>query len=412
MIVVSRLRAVIGLGLAQLRYDRLRTVFAVLGITLAVLATTLLAGTGIGVVETGERMFDASGRDLWVTGGAVSLAPGSVGGFENPLHDAHRLATDIESHDDVATAVPMAFQTVYVSPDGEEFTTIVGTGAPARGGSVEITEGREFSGRDPHYGGGTYNGTMLHEVVIGEETAETLGVGVGDTLYIGGTIASARQHEFTVVGISPTFSRFLGTRTAVLPLSELQEVTGTTGSDAATMIAISLESDARTTASRVEAELQEQYPAYHVRTNEEQLRATLRDQAVVIASGGCLVVLAVVSGAALTVNLLMSIVYHQRRELSALKALGSSTSTLVGVVFVQAIGLGILGGLLGVSLTYPAAAGLNALAARLVGFEGVVRMPRWVLLSGFAIALVMSLLGALAAGLRVSRLSPLDGLAD
>lgn len=406
----SRIRAVIGIGIAQLRHDRARTVFAVIGITLAVLATTLLAGAGIGVVETGEQMFSDSGRDLWLTGGAVRLAPGSVGGFENPVQNSHRIAAEIDEREDVATAVPMAFQTVYVSDDGEEFTTIVGTGGPARGGSVTITKGEHFSRISPHYANGTYEGPMLHEVVIDKQTAESLNVDVGDTLYIGGTTSSARQHEFTIVGISPTFSKFLGTQTVVLPLSEMQEVTGTTGSDSATMISISLTDNAKATAPQVEQELQEQYPQYEIRTNKEQLQKTLRDQAVILASGGSLVVLAVVSGAALTVNLLISVVYHQRQELAALKALGSSTSTLVGVVFVQALGLGILGGLLGLLLTYPAVTGLNAIAGMVVGFENVVRMPRWILLGGFGTALVMSLLGGVAAGVNVSRIKPLDGL--
>ncbi|MFC6723293.1 ABC transporter permease [Halobium palmae] len=406
------MRAVIGIGVAQLRHDKARTVFAVIGITLAVLATTLLAGAGIGVVETGEQMFSDSGRDLWVTGGAVRLAPGSVGGFENPVQDAHQVSAEITARDDVATAVPMSFQTVYVSDEGEEFTTIVGTGGPARGGSVTITEGDHFSRQSPHYANGTYEGPMLHEVVIDKQTAESIDVSVGDTLYIGGTISSARQHEFTIVGISPTFSKFLGTQTVVLPLSEMQEVTGTTESDTATMISVSLTDDAKTTAPQVERELQNQYPQYEIRTNREQLQKTLRDQAVVLASGGSLVVLAVVSGAALTVNLLISVVYHQRQELAALKALGSSTTTLVSVVFVQAIGLGILGGLLGLLLTYPAVTGLNTIAAALVGFENVVQMPRWILLGGFGMALAMSLLGGLAAGTHISQLSPLDGLAE
>jgi hypothetical protein len=77
---------------------------------------------------------------------------------------------------------------------------------------------------------------MSHEVMIDTQTAEQFDVGVGDTLYIGGTLSSARSNEFTVVGISDTFSRFLGTPTVTMPLSELQTVTGTTSTDSATFI--------------------------------------------------------------------------------------------------------------------------------------------------------------------------------
>jgi putative ABC transport system permease protein len=405
---LTRVRGVVGLALAQLRHDRTRTVLAVLGIALAVLATTLLGGVGIGVIETGEEKFDASGRDLWVTGGPVRLAPGTVGGFENTVLDAHQLSAAIESREDVNTAVPMAFQTVYVSTDGENWETVVGAGAPARGGSVQVTRGSEFQHRDVHYADGTYSGPMTHEVIIDDRIAALFNVSVGDSLYIGGTIADARRNEFTVVGVSPTFSRFLGTPTVTLHLSELQEVTGTTAADRASLITVDVAdgADPATVAAAIERE----HPNYDVRTNREQLEATLERQAVILASGGSLVVLALLAGIALTANLMVSVVYQQRRELAALKALGSRTSTLVGVVVVQALCLGVLGGALGVAATIPAATLLDVVAASLVGFENVVRTPQWVLGAGFAIAVPISLVGAAVAGWQVSKLSPIDGM--
>jgi putative ABC transport system permease protein len=408
MRVVSKTRAVIGLGLRQLSHDRGRTLLAVVGICLAVLSMTVLASVGLGVVETGQEKFDASGRDLWVTGGAVRLAPGTVGGIENTVYDAHAMSTDIKSRPEVKTAVPMAFQTVYVSADGSEFETLVGTGAPARGGSVSISEGQGFSSADVHYGDGSYDGPMTHEIVVSPQTAEQFGVGVNDTLYVGGTVGSARRNEFRIVGISPTFSSFLGTSTVILHLSELQEVTGTTGNDRATMITIDLRDNASATA--VAADLERAYPQYDVRTNREQLQATLRRQAVVIAAGVSLVGLAAIAGIALTTNLLLSLVYQQRRTLAALRAQGSTASTLVGAVSVQAACLGVFGGGLGVALTPPILDALNLVASRLVGFEDVVSVHTDVLVAGFAIALVMSLFAAAVAGWRIARLSPLEHL--
>jgi len=406
--VLTKLRAVVGIATQQLRYDRGRTILAILGICLAVLSMTLLGSVGLGVIETGEEKFDASGRDLWVTGGPVQLAPGTVGGFENTVYDAHPMADTIEQREDVNTAVPLAFQTVYVSADGSEFDTLIGTGAPARGGSVQITTGSEFSSRDIHYADGTYNGSMTYEVVISPQTAERYDVGINDTLHIGGSIGSARRNEFRVVGISPTFSRFLGTPTVVLQLSELQEITGTTGNDQATMITVDVSDD--TSVTQVESELQDTYPRYDVRTNREQLQATLERQAVLIAAGGSLVVLAAIAGIALTTNLLLSLVYQQRRTLAALRAQGAAASTLVGVIGTQALLLGIAGGLLGAVLTIPAISGLNIVSEAVVGFEDVVSTQPRILIGGIIVALVIGILGALAAGWRVSRLSPLEQL--
>lgn len=408
MRVFSRLRAISGIALSQLRHNRMRTVLAIVGIALAVLSVTLLGGVGIGVVETGEEQFDASGRDLWVTGGPVQLAPGTVGGFENTLVDAHAVAAAIEANDNVQTAVPMAFQTVYVSTDGNEWETLVGVGAPARGGSVQVTNGTEFQRQDIHYANGTYSGPMTHEVIIDPRTAELLDVSVGDSIYIGGTISSARANQFTIVGISPTFSRFLGTSSVTTHLSELQEVTGTTATDRASLITVSVVDDASPTA--VAAEIETEHPEYEVRTNSEQLAATLERQAVLLASGGSLVVLGVLAGIALTANLMVSVVYQQRQELAALKALGSRTSTLVGVLIVQAVVLGSLGGIVGVVTTLPLAHVLNLVATAIVGFENVVRTPQWLLGAGVGIAIPMSLIGSVLAGWQIATLSPESGL--
>ncbi|KTG09021.1 ABC transporter permease [Haloprofundus marisrubri] len=404
---LTRISGGTSVAIAQLKHERMRTVLAVVGLALAVLAATLLASVGTGVVATGQEKFDTSGRDLWITGGTARLTPGA-GGVENPVMDSHKLQDTLEARDDIHTASPLAFKTVYVGNSTSEFETFVGVGGPARGKSVQITEGEAISQKDIHYANGTYEGPMLNEVVIDRQTANALNVSVGDTIYIGGTLASARQHEFTIVGISPTYSNFLGAPTVVVPLSELQEVTGTTGGDRSTMISVSLTEG--NSPEQVASELEAEYPQYTIRTNQEQFEATLQRQAVVIASGLCLVALAFVAGIALTVNLLLSLVYQQRKQFAAFRALGGSTATLSTVVVAQALILGVLGGILGVALTIPAADLLNVLAAQLVGFEGLVQASDQVLIAGLVLAPVMSVLGSVTAVWRLSRMSPLTHL--
>jgi putative ABC transport system permease protein len=398
---LSRIRAMLGVAGAQLTHDPGRTALAAVGIALAVVATTVLAGVGVGVLATGETKFDAADRDLWVTGGPVRLSPGTVGGIENTVVDAHEVSDDIGVRDDVQTAVPMAFQSVYVSANGSEFETHVGAGAPARGPSVTIQEGRAIEQRDVHYANGTYDGPMTHEVVIDRRTAARFNVSVGDTLYVGGTIQTAREHEFTVVGISPTYSRFLGTPTVTMHLSELQEVTGSTAADRATFITVDVADGEDPEA--VKAALEEEYPEYEIRTNQEQIRSILGDQAVVIASAASLVVLAVVGGLALTTNVMVAVIYRRRRELSVLRALGWSSRTVVGTTTIWALSLGVLGSALGVAVALPAAHVLNEVVAALVGFEGLVRTPPRVVVGGAALGVVVSGVAALAISALVNR---------
>ena len=406
--VSRRSRAIIGIVFAQLTRNRLRTSFAILGIVLAVLSTTLLAGVGAGVFETGESQLNAADRDLWVSSGPVGISATS-GGFENTLYDAHTVGAEMEQIEGVRNTVPIGFQTVYVSSSGDEFSTIIGTGVIGSGSSVSISEGEAFPPSTVHYAGGAYSGPMSQEVMIDTQTAEQFDVGVGDTLYIGGTVSSARSNEVTVVGITDTFSRFLGTPTVTMPLSELQTITGTTSTDSATFITVSVEEGADVEA--VQQQIQTEYPEFTVRTNQEQLEAVLQNQALVLAGGVTLVVLAFIAGLALTTNLLGLVVYQQRETLAALQATGMSQSTLIGLISGQGFMLGVVGGLLGVGLTPPLAEVLNQIAERLVGFEGLVQVPTQMLFVGFGIATIVGTVSAAIVAWRISKLETLAVLA-
>jgi putative ABC transport system permease protein len=147
-----------------------------------------------------------------------------------------------------------------------------------------------------------------------------------------------------------------------------------------------------------------------VRTNSEQLEAVLANRVLVLAAGGVLVALAVLSGIALTVNLLALLVVQEQAALAALRAVGLSRTTIAGLVAAQGLCYGVAGAVVGVLLTYPASLGLNAVARALVGFEGLVQVTPRVLAAGAAIAVVAGLASALVAGYRASGVRPLDAL--
>lgn len=407
MILLTRLRAAGGIAAAQLRHARLRTALSVIGVALAVLAATLLAATGVGVVQTGQEKFEAADRDLWITGGPVEFAPGTVGGIQNSIRDSHRVSAQLRSRDDVATVGTLLFQTVYVSANNSsEYRTLAALGVPSSGG-LRITEGRGFSG-DPHYANGTYSGPMTHEILIDQRTAALFNVSVGDSLNVGGTISTASAHRFVIVGISPTGSQFLGVPTITMPLSELQEITGKTGSDPATLLTVKTTESA--SVSTVQRELAREYPQYTVRTNQEQLRATVERQAVILAGGTSLVVLAILAGLALTLNALLSMLVQQAEVYAALRSLGTSMTTLTLTALIQTMFVGVFGGSLGLLAAVPAAIGLNRVIAAFIGFTNVVRVTPELILLGGGIALLMSLLSSVVAGIYLIRMNPLEVL--
>jgi putative ABC transport system permease protein len=410
--VTVRVRAVAAFSAAQLRHYPGRTALAALGVALAVLLMTLMAGLSEGATTAGTDALQWIDRDLWMSTGNLELAPGAVGGIRNQLTDAHAVTAEVAARDDVASAGALSFQSVYASRTGDDpdaFRTVVGVGAidTGNGSKLNVRTGPGFSGNDSHYAGGSYDGPRSEEVVIDERTAAALNVSVNDTIHVGGTVANAR--EFRVVGVSPTFSTFLGTETVTLQLSELQALTGGTESDPASIVTITVANDADP--AEVESALESEYE-YAVRTNREQLRAFVGSNAGLVVGVTALSVVAVLSGIVLVVNVLATLVSHQRRELAALRAIGVSTPTLVGAVLGQGFGIGLLGSAVGVGLAPIAASALNAVVADLTGFTELVRTPLWVLGGGAALALLMGTLGAAVAAWRVVRVDPLVHLAD
>lgn len=431
-------RAAVGIAGAQLRHYRVRTILAVVGVAVAVLLVVMLGGLGYGMLTAGDEAIAWIDYDLWATSGPVGLAPGAVGDVRNPIQDAHSVSNRLERRRDVRAAQPLAFQTVYVrpagtspggtspggtsrngessggtSPDGtstgeEGFDTIVGVGIGGNASRLHVSRGAGLQGSDPHYANGTYGGPMTHEIVVDERIAERYNLTVGDRLHVGATLAAARKHEFTVVGITRTFSTFLGVPTVAMHLSELQEVSGTTGTDPAALIALELAPAAERTA--VQRELERTYPALDVRTNDQQVRAIIGGQATIIVGALTLVVLAVVAGVALVVNVLALLVYQQREQFAALKAAGVSGETLVGVVTVQGALTGVLGGLVGLAAAPLGVALVNRVVGELTGFRHLVRTPPWLLALGIGLAITMGVCGSLVAGRRVARIRPLDHL--
>lgn len=400
----ARVRVAGRLAAAQLRYDTLRVTLAVIGVTLAVLSVTLLAGTGIGVVDTGERQFDRADRDLWVTAGETRLTAAGGGGFANTLYDSRAIAEEMSAREDVRVAAPIAFETVYASPtpDGE-FRTFVATGVPGRTGAVQVTEGEPLPRAAQ-----LETGERANEVLIDAETAAQLDVGIGDRLYVGDTLVSAEENAVTIVGISPTYQQLLGTPTVTMPLTDLYQITGTTDTEPATFITVTVADDAAVT--DVQAALQADYPELQIRTNRQQLETTLERQVLVLAAGGALVVVAVGAGITLTLSLFALIVYQQRREFAIMSAQGISPSIVIMAVITEGLAIGTLGGLIGVAATPPSVAVLNAVAERLVGFEGLVQTMDVLYLGGFAMAVGIGTLAAAVAGWQLTRTPPLTHL--
>jgi len=223
-------------------------------------------------------------------------------------------------------------------------------------------------------------------------------------------VSSSREtaQEFTIVGLSSHHSQFLGSPALTVPLVDLQTITGTAGTDRATFVTVDVTDDADRDA--VGDDLDDEYAAYDVRTSDEQVGSMIQDRPVVLAGGVTLVGLAVLGGVVFTVTLFVLVTAQQRDQLAALRAIGLSRPLLAGMVGIQGIVVGVVGGLVGLAATPLLAAGLNRLAASAVGFEGLVQTPPAIYAAGFSLAVGVGTVVAVVTGWRAGRYARIDRL--
>lgn len=400
----------IGLAGSQLRRSPGRTVLTVFAVALAVLAVTLLASLGVGVVETGEDGLDSSSRDVWISSDPIDP---SASGTENPIVGAHTVSAEVSEREDVSSAAPLAMHDVYIgtAPDDLERTSAVGVHETHDGFGFEEGEGFETDTNASDGDGGAAERPTdpdVEEIVLDPDTAEEHDVSVGETVYVGTARESAPNYEFTVVGIAEYYSQFLGSNTEAIPLGDLQALGGTTGTDRATFITASVADGEDPNA--VAADLDDEYPEYDVRANDEQVGAMIEERPLVIASGTTLVGLALVGGVVLTVNLFALVAYQQRDELAALRAVGLSRWVLAGTIAVQGFLISLVGGVLGLATTPLFAAGLNYLSSSIVGFEELLRTPTEVYVLGIVLSIALGTVVALVTGWRAARYARLEHL--
>ena len=120
---------------------------------------------------------------------------------------------------------------------------------------------------------------------------------------------------------------------------------------------------------------------------------------------------ALVVGAFLVGNALAMTVGERTRELGLLRAAGTTSRQVLGIVVRQALALGVIGSAIGV------VAGI-VLAAAMIGFLSTTRavlvvglpLPIGGLLAAFLLGLLVTLIGAVLPAMRAARLSPLDAL--
>lgn len=369
----------------------LRTALAMSGIALGVAVVTATIVTG----SSSQEALRSATADL-LGSADVRLRAFDDAGFQPRTLQAIRALPDVEA------AAPVSERRLLVSTapgENEQVFTLLVLGldpeVEAEVRPTEVTAGVPLSANSPT------------DALVPASWAARHGLGLGDELLLGGRRQG--MPALRIIGLLPDSGL------AALEGGDVLVVSRATLDDAfetpAPIRSIDLDlagDDPATALERVTATLEEPFV---VETADDAAARLAAAQTGFIGVAMLFGLVALVVGAFLVGNTLAMTVGERTRELGLLRAAGTTSRQVLGIVLRQALALGVVGSLVGV------VAGV-LLAAAMIGFLSSTRavlvagipLPVAGMLLAFGLGLVVTLAGAIVPALRAARLSPLDAL--
>ena len=325
-------------------------VFTGIGLGLLIGVTLTMAGVYRGMVDDARVLIENAGADLWV------VQQGTLGPYAEPSSVHDDVAKDLLGIPGIREAGNVTYLTMQIRHNSKDIRVMVvgfETGKP--GEPAYLVAGRPIT--RSHY-----------EALADIKT----GLVVGDTVTI-------RRHEYTVVGLTRRMVSSGGDPMIFIPLKDAQEVQFLKDNDSLVnerartaanpafnrpgVLGLLEAIQASQTSSRfVNAVLVRTVQGSEEAVSEQivrwkHLQAYSKDQmdeilvARLIATSSkqifmFLVILAIVS-AAIVAFIIFTMTMNKVREIAVLKLIGATNSTISGMILQQALGLGLIGFLVG-----------------------------------------------------------------
>jgi putative ABC transport system permease protein len=354
----------------------------------AVAVALLFVVTGVSLGLAGSTTVESGDIDYWIVpddDGAGSVPLESEGAR---LSQVHRIATDLTADDRIDYASPVVLQPLRLeNPSTGDREYVIAIGVVPTDGKRRVADMQigPLDEEYPYYAGGEYNGRWTGEFVASPAVAERLDLSVGETA----TVNNA-QRSLTLVSVNDRemTARFGEVPAIVMPLAELQSLTGLEAADEADQILVS------TTDPSVESELAGIYPRTEVvsRAGLTSVQATPTNlplamalAATVVAGGIGVAFVATMMGLELTAG---------RRELAVLGAVGFSRRAQALVVVSETVTVAVFGGLLGVGLGVLATLAVNAGVASAIGVPTLATITPALVAYAFVVAILVGLCAA------------------
>ena len=382
--------AIVGLGIrrvvGRLRSSgRGRTVVSISGVVLAVALLVVVTSLSAGLA--GGATVQSDNIDYWIVPDESNAGSVPLNAEGAQLSDVHQVTAALQADERIGYVSPVSLQPIQVrhpATDSQMYVLAVGV-IPERNRQVAGLNTTPLVGSYTYYANGTYNGTWSGRTVISPAVADDLNTTTSDTLTVGGS-----PRDITVAHVAATeLDAGVGAVPAiVMPLAELQSVTGQEATDSADQILVS------TTDPSVESLLADIYPRTDVvsrsglvgaETSTTSLPLAMALAATLVAGGIGVTFVATMMGLELTAG---------RRELAVLGAVGFSTRSRVLVVLTETVTVATLGGLGGILLGLGGVVGVNRGIEATIGVSQLATVTPSILVYALVAALVVGVLAA------------------
>ncbi|MFC6723294.1 FtsX-like permease family protein [Halobium palmae] len=370
--------------------DARRALLSITGVAIAIMLMTTVSGIALGLAS--GSTVAADGVDYWIvpeSGGTSSVAV-SVSGPQ--LGQVHSTAASLQRDEHVDYATPVSMRVIRVgnpTTGDEEYLLAVGIVPPESGADRTVAglPTGPLQPGDPHYANGEYNGPWTGEAVLSNGAAELLNASTGSELAVrtGGQNRQLRVENTSAGGM---MSGAGSIPVALVHLSELQSITGSTANDQADQLLVS------TNDQSIRADLQGIYPRSQVITRDGVSGDAVSTSSLPVAMALAALTTAVIIGVLFVATMMGLQVTADRRNLATLTVVGFSQRTRGLLVATETVATALIGGLVGVGLGYLGIVFTNLGAAELVGVSEIAMFRPELALYGIIVAGLIGLLAA------------------
>jgi ABC-type antimicrobial peptide transport system, permease component len=386
--------------------NKLRSILTMLGIIIGVGAVIAMISIGLGVREKVQDSIASLGSNLIIVTPGASSAGGSRqaagSGITLTYKDAQAIGREVGGVNFVAPSVARSFQ--LVAGNQNWTTTVTGTTPEYLAvRNQEVQNGSFFTSRDLD--------SRNRVAVIGSTVAGNL---FGDTNPLGQTVR-INKSLFTVIGVLASKGQSMGGMdqddTVIIPLTTAQErLLGVTY-----IQAISIQAADAAAIDQTQADITALLRARHGRQDGEADDFTVRNLVSVMNTAsettgtitlllGNIAAISLLVGGIGIMNIMLVSVTERTREIGIRKALGARYRNILLQFLIEAVSIGIAGGLAGIVLGVGSSFAISAIA----GWKTVISWTA--IIVSFTFSVLIGLFFGLYPARKAALLDPIQAL--